>query len=228
MSKSTGTPKGIETWLRSQRLEPGSIFSLAVQSLEGSEIVGSWEASLVAAGVEAWTCEVCELATHDAEGRGQTTRYALRHDRDDKNRGMTSLRRVVVDDDDRDRLSFDGTNAGLVSKLLASLERAQSQVIEASKGAVEAQRASMALLTASYGMLGQLQIQNAGLHAQTIDLRATVAEATPAPVAPDMMHTMIETMGPHVAARLVEKFLPLLLGDSDDHDAPSSASETQQ
>jgi len=228
MARSTGTPKGIETWLRSQRIEPGSIFTLVVQSLEGSETVGSWEASIVAAGVEAWTCEVCELASEDAEGRGQTTRYALRHERDEKIRGMTALRRIVVDDDDRDRLSFDGTNAGLVSKLLASLERAQSQVIEASKGAVEAQRASMALLTASYGMLGQLQIQNAGLHAQTIDLRASVAEAQPAPAQPDLIRTMVETMGPHVAAKLAEKFLPLLLGDSDDHDAPSSASETQQ
>jgi hypothetical protein len=214
--------------MRSQKAEAKSMFVLSAKTIEGLETVGQWDLPTLAADMSAWAEQVCETASSDAEGRGSTTSYALRHMRDDKCWGSTNLKRVVVEDDKKDS-AFDGTANGLATKFLASLERAHSQVIESQKASLDALRASQGLLAQSFVMIGQLQVTNVQLHNKTLELGEVNASQASANGKPDVFRVMLETMGPTVAEKAMEKLLPTLLklaADASD-DEPSGTEQRE-
>ncbi len=216
MSKSTGTVLGILTWLRSQKTEATSTIELSAKSMDGLELVGTWDLAAVAADTQSWAETVCETATEDANGRGVTTCYALRHMRDEKPRGMTQLKRVIINDEKNEN-AFDGTSTGLAKQLLASLERAQGQVIESQRASLDAMRASQTILGQAFVMIGQLQVQNIQLHNRTIELGTEAAK--PSNGKPGAVEAMVEIMAPHIAQEAMKKIMPLLLSGFSDEPA---------
>lgn len=197
MSKSTGTPKSIATWLRNLRVDSECTFELAARSMEGFQAVASWTGAEVAAEPEQWAERVDGLTTADAAGRGLTTAYELRQIRGERVQHTTHLRRVIALEKDPAGDGFDGSSQAVIRQMAQSMERAHSQVIEAARAAIEAQRASMVLLGQAYQLIGGLQATNVELHAQQL-------EATPAHSRKDdTTKALIETFGPIVMQKLL-------------------------
>ena len=209
--RSTGTPKGIFTWYRQQSPDTSSLFELLSKAgFEGLEPVCSWEVNAVGEDVNAWAELVIAAAQEDAEGRGSTTRYLLRHTRANSVRGTMNITRVVSTDANGEvRAEFDGSSQSLVNKLLQSTERAHSQVIEMSKASLDTQKAAMSLLGQSYAMLAKVQMENAELREQLNEAGAVASKGTNGK--PDVFRTMMETVGPTVGAHVAEQVLPILL-----------------
>jgi hypothetical protein len=198
MSKHTGTAKGIATWLRNCRIDDESSFELAALEMNGAQTVASWTRDEVTPDPNEWCGRVDILATQDAEGRGSTTRYELRHVKADRVVGVSMLRRVVVASIDGE--GFDGSNPKDIIKQLASAaERAQSQVIEMSRAAMESQRGAMQLLRDAYQLLGAMQVTSLEQHARLLEVEG---KQGPTKETDPMVKQLIATFGPGVAAKL--------------------------
>lgn len=207
---NTGTAKGVAVWYRQQRWTDTSAVELFAMPLEGQQLVASWTIGDVRADVERWTTDVDELATSDATGRDTTTRYELRHvDEAGKVRGTSHLRRVVAEEvDEAGEVKPTGDLLSINVQLQKSLERANAQVIESSRvatqtaaAAIEAQKASLVMLSQAYTLIGGLQASNVELHADKLD-------AKPAPAQPsagdEAFRELIKIIGPKVAMKLLE------------------------
>lgn len=209
MSRSTGTPKSLDQWLRSLAWREDSTVELHVINLDSTEVVTSWTREAVTTDPLAWSESAISVADADAEGRGQTTRYQLRHVlRDGKVSGATTLRRVVaLEEQANDR--FDGTASGLVGRLLQSNEKAYAQVLESSRLATESQQKSL-------NLLGQAYVHAQKLQAENDELRSRLGAMPQAPSSkPDIVDTMIREMAPSVGLAMVQKFMPELLSTEE-------------
>jgi hypothetical protein len=212
VSRSSGTPKGLEQWLRTITWRDESSIELHVLTMEGSELVTSWTREQVTAVPLEWGEQAIQLADADAEGRGQTTRYQFRHVREGRVAGATIIRRVVAIEEKAD--NFDGTASGLVGKMLGALDKAYSQVLTSAQTATQAQEKSLALLGQSYGMVQRLQLE-------LDEARAELRKGAPAVSSkPDIVDTMVREMAPTVGLALVQKFMPELMG-TDETENPS-------
>jgi predicted kinase len=197
MARSSGTPITLGAWIRNSKVVEASTFELSSVSMEGPQIVATWTGAEVLADHEAWCAAVDALATQDAQGRGQTTRYELRHVRDDRVVGTTHLRRVLAADKE-DASSFDGSSQAVIRQLAQSMERAHSQVIEAARAAIEAQRASMVLLGQAYTLIGGLQASNVELHAEKLENSPAQSKQNEA------FSEMLKLVGPVLMKKLME------------------------
>ena len=198
MSKDTGTPISIARWFRTIRAVEGSALELHALDVSGSQLVTGWSVEEAQAEPDRWGVSVAELASDDATARGQSTRYELRHRTPEGVRGVTHLRRVLALADDPSAL--DGSQLGLVAQLQRALHQSHSQLLDASRAAIQAQQASMVLLGQAYGHIASLQSQSVEQHARAV-------EATAVEQRPDMVRQMIETVAPHVGQQLAKLML---------------------
>lgn len=174
---NTGTIKGIAVWYRQQRWSDGARVELHAVPMEGAQLVSSWSVPEIRQGVDLWTEEVDAVASTDATGRETSTKYELRNiDDEGRVRGIMHLRRVVAPRDGDDDTKPTGTAESIIQQLQRSLERANAQVIESARvavqvaqSAVDSQRASMALLGQAYQTIGALQQSNVLMHADQIE-----------------------------------------------------------
>jgi len=174
---NTGTIKGIAVWYRQQRWSDGARVELHAVPMEGAQLVSSWSVPEIRQGVDMWTEEVDAVASTDATGRETSTKYELRNiDDEGRVRGIMHLRRVVAPRDGDDDTKPTGTAESIIQQLQRSLERANAQVIESARvavqvaqSAVDSQRASMALLGQAYQTIGALQQSNVLMHADQIE-----------------------------------------------------------
>ncbi len=165
-SAPTGTPKGIHAWLRQQRMSDGAIVILDAMPLEGRTVVAEWTSDDVVRDPEAWSEMVSELAQGDADARGASTKYELRHVAGNRQVGVMPLRRVVdVPRDGDDDAPPPVTDVGtFMSSMARMLDSAHKQVIESSRVAMQAaqsanetQRASLAMLSQAYTIIATQQ-----------------------------------------------------------------------
>lgn len=207
---NTGTAKGVLVWYRQQRWTDASTIELFAVPLEGQQLVASWTLADVRADLERWSTDVDELATSDAAGRDTTTRYELRHsDEAGKVRGTSHLRRVVaVEQDETGEPKPTGDLLSINVQLQKSLERANAQVIESSRiatqtaaAAIEAQKASLVMLSQAYTLIGGLQATNVELHADKLDAQPSKQ----ASAGDEAFRELVKLIGPKVAMKLLEK-----------------------
>jgi len=198
MSKDTGTAVSVARWFRTIRPGEGSSVELHALDATGTQLVTGWSITEAAAELDRWSVLVCELTTDDAAARGQSTRYELRHKTPEGIRGVTHLRRVVAVQDDPNAL--DGSQLGLVAQLQRALHQSHSQLLEASRAAIQAQQASMVLLGQAYGHIAALQSQSVEAHARAVEVKEHETR-------PDMVRTMLETVAPHVGQQLAKLML---------------------
>lgn len=196
--RDTGTPVSVARWARTLAVHEASALELHAMDATGAQLVTSWTGTEVLADVERWSAVVSELATEDAQARGVTTRYELRHRRDERTLGVTHLRRVIAQVDDE--RGADGSTLGLVAQLQRALHQSHQQLLEASRAAVQAQQASMVLLGQAYQHIGTLQTR-------TIEQHEAIVSAAPAPEKPDMVRSMLEVVGPHIAQEVAVRLL---------------------
>lgn len=196
--RDTGTPVSVGRWARTLAIAESSSLELHAMDATGVQMVTAWTGTEVSADVERWAATVAELATEDAQARGVTTRYELRHRRDERTHGVTHLRRVISLPEDKGEA--DGSTIGLVAQLQRALHQSHQQLLEASRAAVQAQQASMVLLGQAYQHIGTLQTR-------TIEQHEAIVSATPAPEKPDMVRSMLEVVGPHIAQEVAVRLL---------------------
>lgn len=198
MSKDTGTPVSVARWARTIGLGEGSTFELHALDATGSQLVTTWSASEAMTDLERWSNVVSELVSEDAQGRGQSTRYELRHRKDDRTQGVTHLRRIIVVGEDGSTL--DGSQLGLVAQLQRALHQSHAQLLDASRAAIQAQQASMVLLGQAYNHIATLQAAGVEQHQRALEQRVEEAK-------PDMVKSMLEVVGPHIATELAQRLL---------------------
>jgi len=196
--RDTGTATSIARWFNTIRAVDGSSIELHAIDVSGSQLVTGWAIEEASAESAKWGSLVSDLATDDATSRGQTTRYELRHKTPEGIRGVTHLRRIIKTTDDP--TDIDGSQLGLVAQLQRALHQSHAQLLDASRAAIQAQQASMVLLGQAYGHIATLQQTSSDMHRKTI-------EDAPSNMKPDMVRTMLETVGPHVAMEVVNRML---------------------
>jgi hypothetical protein len=175
---NTGTPKGIDHWVRQQRPsdEDEARLELWCLAMEGASCVATWPWQEVRTDGIAWAERVSETATHDADGRGRGSRYELRLVCGDRTTTMTHLyRAVAVRAEDEGSTPIDGSRDSLVVALMRSLERSTSQVIEMSRVAMDGQRHAMLLLAQSFEHNRALMASNLEQHASKLEAEEAAA-----------------------------------------------------
>lgn len=224
--KPTGTVKGILTWIRQQRAGEVSTVDLVAMPLEGPTVIVSWPFDEATRDVDTWAALVLDMAQDDAEARGASTKYELRHVRDGRQAGVMPLRRVVErieqSDDDAPQVNDVGSMMGTFARMLDAAHR---QVIESSRVAMQAaqsanetQRASLAMLSQAYTIIAT---QQNALALQAEEARAV--QATPpaeksglARAGDEAVGTLMQIAAAKYGPRIIEQVLGPMMADDDE------------
>lgn len=224
--KPTGTTKGICTWLRQQRFDESSRIDLYALPLESPALVVTWPSEEAARDPDAWADLVIGMAQDDADARGVTTKYELRHMRGDRQVGVMPLRRCVestsTDEEDAPQPVTDV--GSMMATMARMLDQSHRQVIEASKVAMqsaasanETQRASLAMLSQAYTIIATQQNALAiAAEERREAMPSAPAEKTGMAKAGDeaaqmLMGLAVQKYGPAI----IEKFLGPMMSDEN-------------
>lgn len=207
--RSHGSPQEVKAWLRQTRPSESSTFELQLEDMAAGQTIGTWS-TIELEPVEQWADDLCELMRSDADARGTGQyRYTLRHVVGERVKSVKSFRMVVRRESDEDaETQLDGSMLSVFQQLQRSSDAKDKQLIEMVRASVEAQKASMALLGQAYGHIQNLQRSNAELALALTESETEQASAsTKRSAEDDPFRAMLETVGPHVANRVLEKLL---------------------
>jgi hypothetical protein len=210
MARSTGTPNGIATWFRGigAKSEKESTFELWAANLgEPAQQVACWTLAEAVADHAAWCETVVTLADSDMEGRGQSTRYELRHMRGDTLRQVTHLRRVLSSES-VEAPALDGSTSSVLMQLQRQNERLVNAIVDREKSSASTIASMQLALRQATEIIDNQQKVMVAMAAERVE-GAMPGQASGKP---DFAKEMLETIAPHVAKSVIDQYMPKAIG----------------
>lgn len=206
---------GLAAWCRQQRPDDSSVYQLVTETIGSGVIVCEWAAEQIETlGWEPLAEAVFETAQSDADARGTSMQYAVRHVRDGRDVGRCALKfiRPTGERDADDLITGDGgttltTALGVLMKQNQELHRF---ALETMRKQVETAQHSTGLLRQAYERIEVLEGRVRSEADQRIaELLEDAAERANggggARALPDELGVFVEAFAPRLAEAMAEQ-----------------------